>query len=351
MDMASAKSSGGTGLNLSREKIVQISAVVQNAEKVARRFADIFGVPWMFYDLLPGHLVLHDKELRNADCYLRVALGDFGGRSLKLIQPVSGQSSYAEFLQKHGEGLYTIGFGTLFNHDEVVQVLKRAGIALEMQGNGGNGARFSIMDTTEDLGCRIEFSSPECERGEANIKPAGFVIPDGPALVDMGKPVFPGGKKINQIGIVVGDEKRVAKRFEEILGIRGWIYDYGPPNLIDAFLDEKPVPEPAMQSLDVAFANSWLGDIQIELMRPIGIRPGGCHQRFFDKHGNGFQHVSFGLQADYASVIEGMREAGIGAEFSATIKAAGVSATYFASQSQLGGLQLEVVGVRPPQEF
>ncbi len=346
MDKAGEKSASGTGLDLSREKIVQISAVVNNAQRVAARFAEIFGVSWLTYELMPEQVVLHGESLKNADCFLKIAIGDFGGRSLKLIQPVSGQSSYAEFLEQHGEGLYTVGLGTLFNHDHVVNALTRAGVPLEMQADGGNGARFSIMDTVEDLGCRIEFSSPETKRG-AGIKAAGFVIPDNPAFVDMGKPVFAGGKKINQVGFVVSDERKAARRFEELLGIRGFIYDYGPPNLVEAFLDEKPVPESEMQSLDVAFANGWLGDIQIELMRPIGIHPGGCHQRFLDRHGNGFQHVSFGLQAGYDSVIDGMKEAGIGAEFSATIKEAGISATYFASQDDLGGLQLEIVGVRP----
>lgn len=43
-------------------------------------------------------------------------------------------------------------------------------------------------------------------------------------------------------------------------------------------------------------------------------------------------------------VVEGLKKTGIGSEFSATIKARGVTACYFATQSQLGGFQLEVVG-------
>jgi len=39
-----------------------------------------------------------------------------------------------------------------------------------------------------------------------------------------------------------------------------------------------------------------------------------------------------------------MKTAGIGVEFTASIKDHGVSATYFASQNQLGGFQLEIVG-------
>ena len=93
-----------TGLDLSREKIVQFGLVVHDAEKVAKRFSEIFGVSWKLYDMQPGKIRLRDKALGDADCRLKVAIGVFGGRSLKLVQPVSGQSSYAEFLRNKAKG-------------------------------------------------------------------------------------------------------------------------------------------------------------------------------------------------------------------------------------------------------
>ena len=336
-------SSRRTELDLSNEKIVQFSIVVQNVERVAKHFSDIFGIRWILYDFKPAQVLLNGKTPADAP-YLKIAIGNFGGRSLKLIQPVSGQSSYAEFLEKNGEGFYTIGLGTLMNHDEVVNALAKAGVMVEMQVDGGDGAAFSIMNTTEDLGCRIEFSSPCSKACETSIRQTGILVPEGPSFVNMEMPIFSGGKRIDQVGIVVGDEKKAAKGFEELLGIRGWEYAYGPPGLINASLNGIPVQESGMESLDVAFANSRLGDIWIEVIRPIGLRPGGCHQRFLDRRGNGIQHVSFGIQPDYAGVVEAMKKAGIGAEFSASIKAHGVTATYFASQDALGGFQLEVVG-------
>lgn len=333
----------GTGLDLSKEKIIQFSLVVKDMQKVAERFSRIFGIPWKLYELSLGNSILHGIKLADTDCCLKFAIGCFGGRSLKLIQPVSGKSAYAEFLENSGEGFYTIGLGTLTNHDDIVSALQRAGIALEMQGIA-DGAKFSIMDTSEDLGCRIEFSGPAGDEADTNIKQAGILMPDNPGIVNLRKPIFSGGKKINQVGLVVNDEKKASKRFEELLGIRNWKYAYGPPSLVNAFLNGNPVPESAMESLDVAFAMGELGDIQIEIIRPIGIRPGGCHQVFLDKRGNGIQHVSFGIQPDYGEFIDGMKMAGIGVEFSASIKEHGVSATYFASQDQLGGFQLEIVG-------
>jgi hypothetical protein len=331
-------------VDLSREKIVQFSIVVRDREAVAKRFEQIFGVAWRFYDFRPKRILLQNGAPADGNCYLKIAIGSLGGRSLKLVQPVSGQSSYAEFLKKNGEGFYTIGLGTMENHDRLVAALKQAGVAVEMQGDLGNGAKFSILGTADDLGCRLELSSPAKNANESNLIQTGKSIPAGLSFVEVDKPAFSGGKKLNQVGIVVGDEKKAAKRFEELLGIGNWKYSYGPPGLINAFLNGKSVKESEMQSLDVAFANGWLGDIQIEIIRPIGIRPGGCHQVFLDRHGNGIQHVSFGLQADYAAVVEGLQKAGIGSEFSASIKARGVTACYFATQSQLGGFQLEIVG-------
>ena len=347
--MKKAKSSGKTGLDLSGEKIVQLSLVVQDAGKVAKRFSEIFGIFWKLYDLQLKDIVLNDESLGEVDCRLKIAIGDFGGRSLKLVQPVSGQSSYAKFLQKSGEGFYTLGLGTLLNHDRIVIALNKAGVRLEMQGDLGNGATFSILDATENLGCRFEISSPAEQANEIFLTQTAVITPNGGCLVDLGKPAFSGGKKLNQVGIVLRDEKRAAKQFEEILGIRNWNYAFGPPGLSNAFLNDKPVPESEMKGLDVAFAMGRLGDIQIELIRPVDIRPGGCHQQFLDKKGNGIQHLSFGLQPDYAAVVEGMKKDGIGAEFSTSLKTEAfgdLMVSYFASQKQLGGFQLEIVGQR-----
>jgi len=335
---------GDVVANLSREKIVQFSVVVQDVEKTAKRFSEIFGVHWELYTLLLDNVILHDKVLVGSRCDLKIAIGDFGGRSLKLIQPVAGRSSYAEFLQNNGEGFYTIGLGTLMNHDEILGALNKAGIGLEMQGDSGNGSMFSIIDTAEDLGCRIEFSSPANNTKSSSIRQTGVIEPTSPGMVNMKEPVFSGGKRLNQVGIVVRDEKKAARRFEELLGIRDWNYAYGPPGLVNACLNGEPVRQSEMESLDVAFAMGWLGDLQIEIIKPIGLRPGGCHQRFLDKKGNGVQHVSFGIQPDFPAVVDGMKRAGIGAEFMATIRDHGVTACYFASQSQLGGFQLEIVG-------
>jgi methylmalonyl-CoA/ethylmalonyl-CoA epimerase len=332
-------------VNLSGEKVFQISMVVRDVQKVARRFSDIFGPSWKFYDLRPKQIVLHNKELGDADCYLKLAIGNIGGRCFKLVQPVSGQSSYSEFLQKQGEGLYSFGIGTLANHDGAVAALKKSGVGIEMQGDLGNNSKFTILETVEDLGCRVEFASPPPnDASETNLKQTGAFVPAKPSVIDMERPIISGGKRFNQIGIVLKDEKKAAQRYEELFGLRGWRF-YPIADQIVAWLNEKPVPKADLKSLANDCAMATWGDMGIELLRPRGPSPGGCHQQFLDKHGNGFQHMNMGPRAgDYRAIIDGLKKAGITREFSDRRGDGTSEVSYVAMEDQLGGFVLEISG-------
>lgn len=324
-------------VNLSAEKVVQIGLVVRDSGRVARRFSDVFGTSWRFYDVRLKGLVLHDKAMGNAESVLKIAIGDVGGRSIKLIQPASGPSLHREFLDKHGEGFLYFSVGTVANHDDIVAALTRAGVRTAMQGRLGEKTTFTILDTQADLGCDIEIVSQGWNDTESAMQLTGVYEPGGPSVIDMRSPVFSGGKRINQVGIVVNDERAVARRYQELLGIGPWSFS-AIAKKTDAFLDEKPVPEAGLPGLqnDAAFAN--LGDIQFELLKPAG--GPSAHRRFLDRHGNGIQHVSLGRQVDYDQVVAALKKAGIGSEYSATLGGTSV-VNYFAMQEQMGGFQVE----------
>jgi hypothetical protein len=306
---------------------------------VARRFSDVFGNSWAFYDFRPKDIVVREKVPGGVDCYLKVALAQIGGRSFKLIQPVSGPSSHMDFLQKNGEGFYTLGLGTLINHDAVVAALKKAGVGIEMQGGLGNDANFTILDLAEDLGCRIEFNSPAIQSAETNMQMTGAYVPKSPGLINMDKPHFAGGKRFMQVGIVLKDEKKAARRFQELLGIGNW--NLTPiPRKAEVYLNERLVTEAEMPALQNDAAFGYWGDLQLEVLRPYGLGA-SCHQWFLDKHGNGIQHLSLGRQADYDDVIAALKKGGIHSEYSATLGGTKV-VNYLAMQDQMGGMQLEI---------
>jgi len=339
---AFAQEAGKPVINISAtgEKIVQFGVVVKDVDRVARRFSEVFGTSWRFYDFKPKGIILRGKDLGDMECLSKVAIGDIGGRSFKLIQPVSGPSTYMEFLEKHGEGFLYFSLGTVVVHKRIVDSLKKAGVGIEMQGRLGEKATFTILDTLEDLGCYIELISPAWNDTESNLQLTGVYEHKAPSIIDMAKPFFSGGKRINQVGIVLKDEKKAAKRYQELLGIGPWIF--ATPQRDEASFNEKPV-EAGMPGLRIDVAMAYLGDIQLELVKTAeGPNP---QRKFLDRRGSGIHHLSVGWQADYDQVVAASKKAGINSEFSGSQRGLFV-VNHLAMQEQLGGLVLEIIRLK-----
>ena len=72
------------------------------------------------------------------------------------------------------------------------------------------------------------------------------------------------GKEIEQIGIVVYDAAKTAKRYSQIFGVGPWFFlDITPTEII---LHDKPVVD-VESCVRIAMTN--LGKIQIELLQPL----------------------------------------------------------------------------------
>jgi len=332
-------------VNLSGQKIVLISMVVKDAEKVAKRFSDVFGPSWKFYEMRPKQLVLHDKELGDTDCLLKLAMGFCGGRTFKLVQPVSGQSAYSEFLEKQGEGFYSIGLGSINGDDRMVSALKKAGVGVEMQCDVGDGSKLTILETVQDIGCRIEFAGGSKQAEATSIRQTGSFTARGPGILDMDRPIISGGRRLWHVGIVIEDEKKGAQRYEELFGIGGWRFARIP--VIKAALNGKPVPEADLPSLECGMAMASWGDSNIEFLAPVKLGPGGAHRKFFDRHGNGFQHMAVSpAVGDHDATVEALLKAGMKMQVKATIKIGDhtPSGDYIGMEEQLGGFVLEYNG-------
>jgi hypothetical protein len=324
-------------INATGEKIAQFGVVVKDVEKVAKRFSEVFGTSWRFYDFKPKGVILHGRELEDAGSLMKLAIGDIGGRSFKLIQPISGPSTYMEFLQKHGEGFLYFSLGTVVVYNRILDSLKKAGVGIEMQGRLGEKTTFTILDTLEDLGCYIELISPAWNDTESNMQLTGVYEHKAPPIIDMAKPFFSGGKRINQVGIILKDEKKAAKRYRELLGIGPWLFV--TPERTEVFFNEKPVSEAEMAGVRIDVAMAYLGDIQLELVKTAeGPNP---QRKFLDRRGSGIHHLSVGWQADYDQVVAASKKVGINSEFSGKQPLFVVS--HLAMQEQLGGLVLEII--------
>ena len=92
----------------------------------------------------PGHFVY------------RQAFVDLGAIELEIIQPLAGESIWADFLREHGEGIHHIRFNTP-DLETVVQHLARSGIDVSMMGSGLRpGTVWANFDTESKIGFTIE---------------------------------------------------------------------------------------------------------------------------------------------------------------------------------------------------
>jgi hypothetical protein len=333
------------------ERILQISLAVKDAEKTGRHLSDIFGCAWKFFEFSPRRITLNDRPYME-DCVLKLPIGQCGGYSLKLVQPISGLSSYLEFLQARGEGFYSIGVGAVpTGQTPLVELLARAGVGTEMQGDIGNGARFAVLKTSNELGCRIELTTlPEGPRSEY-FRQTGVFLPQRNSVLEMDNPAIAGGRRFDEIGLIVGDEVGTAHRFAALLGVRDWFPNvHVRPTSENVF--GKPVSEADIATTEVGVITTYFGDTLLEAIAPRLLKPGGSHRRFLDRCGPGIQFLRINSAGDDDVEIESLVRAGLIKEREATFYPAGkrsgphAVSTFLSLPGELGGFVMQFFSLK-----
>lgn len=141
-------------------------------------------------------------------------------------------------------------------------------------------------------------------------------------------------KSIIQIGFVVNDAVKMAKRYSEIFGI-------GPWNFIEGKVRDCILHGKTLRNIDcgLRLAMADLGRIQLELIQPM-YGP-STHMSFLQEQGEGIHHISFGAVEGHDQIISGLTARGIGIEMQGL--AGDVDTfTYLATQKVLGTI-FEVV--------
>ncbi len=140
--------------------VLHACVVVRDAEKVAKTLSERFGIgPWEV------HLKSYPKSQaifrgKPVECTFKFAYAKVGPITLELAEPVSGESSYKEFLDKHGEGLHHIGFSAPLPFDAEVRKWERLGIkAIQSMKLDDPDEGWAYMDTRDLIGFTLEILS------------------------------------------------------------------------------------------------------------------------------------------------------------------------------------------------
>jgi methylmalonyl-CoA/ethylmalonyl-CoA epimerase len=137
------------------KKVLQIGIVVKDLQKAMDMYWNIFGIgPWHIVTFQPP--ALHNTIVRGQSVpfTMKLALAQAGDIQWELIQPLTGQSIYQEFLDQKGGGLHHIACD-VGDFDQAVAALQQQGIGVLMSGQMPTDS-FAYLDTEKVLGTVIE---------------------------------------------------------------------------------------------------------------------------------------------------------------------------------------------------
>lgn len=116
----------------------QIGVVVRDLERAMCALSEAFGIgPFRVTDWPPAGRTDMQRVYQGkpADFTARMAFAELGPVELELIQPVAGESIWADFLRERGEGLHHLRFNVP-DEKPVIQYLAQQGIQTIQSASG-----------------------------------------------------------------------------------------------------------------------------------------------------------------------------------------------------------------------
>ena len=135
---------------------IQICLVVDDAEKAAKAWAKLFGVPVPTVEVrsfMPDPNQTYRGETANYSVKVANVYSP-QGFVIEIHEPDGNPSTFREFLDKHGNGVHHIGYEVGEKRDAIVDELDQLGYALRTVGFYP-GSSWTIVDTEDDLGVNL----------------------------------------------------------------------------------------------------------------------------------------------------------------------------------------------------
>lgn len=129
----------------------QIGVVVHDLDRTIRNLTEIFDIgPFRTIDWPPSDRRDFERFYHGnlGDFTARMAFTELGPVELEIIQPLTGKSIWADFLEQHGEGIHHIRFNVM-DEKPVVEYLSDKDIQPVQSGFGLRPGTFWINFGTE----------------------------------------------------------------------------------------------------------------------------------------------------------------------------------------------------------
>jgi hypothetical protein len=136
---------------------IQVAIIVKDIEKAAKEWCEIFDAPMPkirdYNATGDGDITYRGKK---ATYGLKLASIDAKDKGfiIELHQPTGGDSTFQEFLDKHGEGVHHLGFEVGDKRDAVIGELEDKGYKMRQIGIYP-GSSWTIVDSEDKLGVNL----------------------------------------------------------------------------------------------------------------------------------------------------------------------------------------------------
>jgi methylmalonyl-CoA/ethylmalonyl-CoA epimerase len=139
--------------------VAQIAFVVKDLDATVEAYWTHFGIgPWHFYTYSAPLVKQMTRHGILSDYKMRVALSYFGPMRIELIEQVSGDTVYSDFIAEHGYGIQHLGV-LVEDMEAAIAEAKEAGFEMTMDGLGfgldGDG-HYAYLNTEGAIGTTIE---------------------------------------------------------------------------------------------------------------------------------------------------------------------------------------------------
>ena len=156
--------------------VAQVAILVPDLDAAVENYYKNFGIgPWHFYTYeqpLVKKMSYHGKP---ANYRMRLALSYFGTLRVELIQPLEGDTVYADFIREHGYGVHHFGL-LVEDMPQALEQARASGLEMTMDGSGygldGDG-HYAYLDTEAQLFVTLEL----IERPKGRLTPE-IIYPD-----------------------------------------------------------------------------------------------------------------------------------------------------------------------------
>ncbi|MBL4622681.1 MAG: VOC family protein [Immundisolibacteraceae bacterium] len=223
-------------------KISRVGITAENSEAVLEAYSRFFGIKrWEF------------RTVSGDDYEYSIASGSAGPVDIEVVQPISGQSFYSDYLDSHGQGLSHI---VAKAEQPLADLLP--GLASE---------KINALSTdASELGDRTVLDSRVALGGLTVVVIEGSADASTPdKVVEYNHEAILPVQQLYQVSVMINDLAAAQQQYEKILGISAWV-----PIGIDTSAgveDATYYGEPVEHTATLAIGRR--GEICMELVQPL----------------------------------------------------------------------------------